>query len=294
MMRGIDRTESPGGGRRAAQRFGSRPASAVCTGRGPRPLGQGGQALVECLVAMLVLAVLWVSVSWLGRYQDIAMSATHAGRHAAFLASRLGLEEARESAEGRALVLRYFTGDAHRWKDRRGTAILDASRAVHVAWQRSAPLADSGQPGGASPQLAELRRDWRVHDDGRVQASVRVQFDESKPPAETGARALGLNVRDAQYPVLQRRAYILAGSGHAASDATVQTTVMRSGRAWGSAYGASRSIGGLAVLQAAPVDRAWDRPEPDFDWLQPWGGRVPGHLVQTHEGHHNEYTFPHP
>lgn len=270
---------------------GSFSASAARGEQGP---AQQGQALVECLVATLALAALWVSVSWLGQYQDIAMSVTHAGRHAAFLASRLGLENAQESAEGRALTLRYFTGDAHRWKDRRGMTVIDPSLAVHVAWQRLAPLADAGQPGGASPSLVDLRRDWHVQDEGRIQTSVRVQFEKSMPPAETGAQPLGLDMRDARYPTLQRSAYILAGSGHAASDATVQAGVMRSGRAWSSAYGTSRSIGGLAVLQAAPVDMAWNRPMPDFDWLQPWSGRVPDHLLENHEGHHNEYTFPHP
>ena len=45
---------------------------------------QCGQALVESLVVLPVLAVLWVAIHWLAHYQDMALSATHASRFAAF------------------------------------------------------------------------------------------------------------------------------------------------------------------------------------------------------------------
>lgn len=253
---------------------------------------QRGQALVEGLVAALALAVLWVSLNWMGQYQDMAMSAVHASRHAAFLASRYEVQALAQNDAAVSQVRRYFTGNAHRWTDRRGAARLNPETGLHPSWSRGRALPAEAQPGGSAAHASVLRRDWGLEETGVVHAQVRVEFEAPRGPADDHLRPLGTDLRDRAYPGLRRSAYILAGAGHAASDTSVQASLSQSRLAWASAYGASRSIGAAVASRASPVDAGWDRPAPDLDWLQPWSGRVPGHLTENYEGQHNEHTFP--
>ena len=249
----------------------------ITSRNGCRPrLMQDGQALVESLVAMLALAVLWVALLWLAHYQDINLSALHASRHAAFVATRIVADEPPAD-----LMADFFTGDAHRWADRRGQAVLDTETPALVSWQRLQPLPDLAQPGGSLAQAVVLRHDWSLADSGILQARVTPLFSTGAihDARADGYSRLGLDVFDHAYPPLARSTSILTGAGHASSDTAVQDRVAASGLAWSLAHSASRLAGSQAWGRADGVDAGWNRPAPDFEWLRPWSGRVPGHLV---------------
>lgn len=255
--------------------------------RGGRGHGstQAGQALVESLVAMLALVVLWGALHWLAHYQDIGLSSVHASRHAAFAATRTGADE-----PGQEIASHFFTGSAHRWVDRRGEAVLDAQAPFALSWQRLRPLSPEAQPAGRLMQAATLRRDWQLDDRGILQARIAAGFAVGRgdgAPTGIGNR-LQLHVFDHSYPPLARSIGILTGAGHAPSDAQVQNRIGASALAWSGAQSASRLSGGSVQLRADGVDMGWSRPAPTYDWLQPWSGRVPGHLIaeyaQTEQG----------
>ena len=240
---------------------------------------QSGQALVESLVAMLALAVLWVALHWLAHYQDMALSAIHASRHLAFVAARAVPEEA-----GHAVAQRFFNGLAHRWTDRRGRVLLEDT-AVHVSQSRPRPLSAQAQPGKNLPHSAILRRDWGLEDAGILRARVALDFSRMMAPSRKhGKGLLGLHVFDLPYPPVARSTSILTGAGHAASDAGVQDRVAASRLAWSDAQVASRTAGEEIALRAHGVDAGWDRADARFDWLRPWSGRVPGHILENYEG----------
>lgn len=250
-------------------------SSAVFHSRRRTPC-QAGQALVESLVAMLGLAALWVALHWLANYQDIALSAVHASRHAAFAASRMPPEEIRSDVTGR-----FFSGSAHRWADRQGHAVLDSQLPVRLSWQRLQPLSAQAQPGAGHAASQILRRDWLLEDAGVLQARIAPGF-ATDVAGRVRAHGLRLQPLELSYPPLVRSTGILTGAGHAASDAAVQSRVAASGLAWTAAYSASQLAGGDARTGAGGVDAAWGRPQPDLDWLQPWSGRVPPHLITRH------------
>ena len=234
--------------------------------------GQGGQALLEGAVVMLVLLSAWVASAWLLRFQDMALQASHASRYAAFSLSRhpdyRPVDVLRQS---------YFMGPGHQWQDRRGHQILSASRSeITLQVTRDARLSSAAQPGGAHADVQRLRREWLLEDAGIFSAQVAaapqaVAVTGSLPNASFGA---GLRQFDAYYPRLVRHTAILSGAGHASSDRDTQLRLGQSALAWGNAA-ASSALGRQVAAAVTAVDGAWKRPAPVFDWLEAWQGMVP-------------------
>lgn len=236
---------------------------------------QRGQALVESLVALLALAVLWVALSWLAHYQDAALAATHASRYVAFVAGRgeqLGTYQAL-----------YATRQAFPYRG--GESVVVSSEvpdaSVSISRQRLTPLSVSAQPGAGSVTATTLRNDWSLADKGIVRARVSLSFGDPSlgVGASQDASLFKLRAFDLAYPPLSRSISILTGAGHGVSDGEVQSRVAASSIAWAAAYGASRAAGSEVTMRADGVERGWGRSAPDFDWLQPWSGQVPGHLL---------------
>lgn len=249
---------------------------------------QRGQALTEALVAMLGLIVLWVALHWLAHYQDMALSATHAGRHAAFLATRTAADalEHGYTDPGHDLARQFFSGRAHRWTDRRGQPVLNPATAVKPSWDRRERLSVQAQPGAGLASASVLRRDWAVDDTGILRASIALKFSESSRAGEGGVRdgLLRLSQFDLPYPDLSRSTRILTGAGHAATDDATQARVASSGLAWRTAEAASLASAHEIAGRASGVDSGWSRAAPEFRWLSPWSGRVPAHLIEDYVG----------
>lgn len=239
---------------------------------------QRGQALVEAVLAMSGLAVLWVVLHWLAHYQDAALSATHASRHAAFVASRNDTE-----APARQVVEPFFTGPAHRWTDRRGQRVLAADTAMQLSTERLQPLSVLAQPGRGFATAGALRRDWSLEDQGILQAQVTLDSGAAAELLPEKESLLKLDMFDLPYPTLARSTRILTGAGHAASDAATQSRLAGSRLAWGAAHSASSLAAREVQLRAAGVEDGWGRPGLELDWLQPWGGLVPAHLITDYE-----------
>ncbi len=237
---------------------------------------QKGQAIVETLVLMLVLASMWVAIPWLAHLQDIALSATHASRHAAFVAAR-----AEQAAEPAAMVRSYFRGAAHGWLDRRAKAAVDPSADLTLNIQRSDTLTAFAQPGGLQPNVSELRRGWGLEDTGVLRARLSVQFrnDLRKRGVAGEDGLLGLDAFDGSYPSIQRSTSILTGAGNAESDTQTQAITAASSYAWSEAQAQSAKAGAVVVSRAAAVDAGWSRAAPEFDWLTRWTGMLPEYLI---------------
>jgi hypothetical protein len=228
---------------------------------------QRGQAAAEALLVLLLLASLWVGSAWLLRWQDVAMQAQHASRYAAFAASRdIAAQPLEDIRHG------YFSGPAHLWRDRRGADLLSAGRSeVSLQFDRAQALGAAAQPGGAHADAGELRQGWLIEDTGMVTARVAV---EAAAPAHSPA-ASGLAQFDAWRPAIRRHSAILAGAGHASSDARAQQRAAGSGLGWSLAAERSYALGRRVQSWAGGLDRPWGRAQPLFDWLGPWAGRVP-------------------
>lgn len=257
---------------------------------------QRGQAAAEALLVLLLLASLWVGTAWLLRWQDIAMQAQHASRYAAFAASRNAAAQPLEDIRHG-----YFSGPAHLWRDRRGADLLSAARSeVSLQFDLGQVLDAAAQPGGAHADARDLRQGWLIEDAGIVTARVEVAAVAPAPPtsgqaqidaapasglARLGASsASGLAQFDAWRPVIRRHAAILAGAGHASSDAWAQRRVAGSGLGWADAADRSYALGRGVQSWAGGLDRPWGRTEPLFDWLGPWAGRVPDRYLRSAAG----------
>src|SRR5690606_5771872 len=78
----------------------------------------------------------------------------------------------------------------------------------------------------------------------------------------------------AMAPMLSSQYFILADAGHARDDGDVQARIGQARQAWReAAQGTERA--GRALSPLARIDRAWNRPLPQFDWLSAWQGLLP-------------------
>lgn len=232
---------------------------------------QRGQALTEALLALSVLLLFWAAVAWLGRYQDMALQASHASRYVAFAQAR------GEASVSDAVREDYFFGPAHRWSDRRGELLLADKNQVSVALSRGPELAAQAQPGQAVNYAQNLREQWGVADTGIVDARIKVGFSSRQIHGGPKKTVFLSSLRDfdSEYPPLTRHTSILVGAGHAAGDAQTQQTVAGSALAWGNAASISYGLAQQIETIMNPVDAGWRRAAPSQDWLGSWAGDVP-------------------
>ena len=236
---------------------------------------QRGQALIEGLIALLVLLSCWVAVAWLARFQDMALQASHASRFAAFSLTRHS-----DAYPIDAIRRHYFSGSAHQWTDRHGRQLLSANR-PEVALQitRDSSLPSGAQPGGDADYALRLRQGWEIEDRGIVRSLVTVAPKaplQSVQPTNDSLK-VGLSQFDRAYPIMSRHTAILTGAGHASGDADTQQRVAGSDLGWANSANNSYSHGERIFSRMHGVDKAWGRTDPQFDWLNPWGGAIPEH-----------------
>ena len=223
---------------------------------------QQGQALVEALVALVVLASLWLGLAWLGRLQDIGLQLMHASRRAAFAYAHQGLapQELDPGGDG------YLDVPGQRWQTRQGLNFLAGEASLTV---RSTGHLRNQQPGDPLAGAAALRRELHLGDPDLWRAEARVD-------TRGAARTQGaLHDFDRLGLQLQRHTAILRGEGAAASDADTQAVLAGSPGAWGDAAQASRTAGERTLARLKGVDAAWGRALPDWDWIHAWTGSVP-------------------
>lgn len=253
-----------------------------------RAARQTGQAMAEAVAAGGVLVLFLVLIPVLGRYQDLALHATHASRHAAFAATR---QDDADAAMRRAADTA-FDHSARRWVDLRGQALIDPTAPVALRAWRDAPQ-DAMQPGAGHAGASTLRAEWQIVDRGilHATASVRPRLD---PWLRAGAGEaslfsvpLDLRARSAaglaSSPVLalHRHTAVLTGrEGHATGDAHTQARVAGAPQAWAQAAARSASAGRNVADRVQSVDDPWRRPPPRFDWVSDWAGLVPSDRVR--------------
>ena len=239
-----------------------------------------GQSLTEALIGMVAMAGLFVLIPVLGRYQDLGLQSMHAASNVAFATVRGAPDPARAAAHP-------FQNAAQRWTDRRGRAMLTLNGSgLGASVMVTDDAGAAWQVGGQHAQARQLRQQWGL-DGGMVTARVR-----TSPAAGTGASAavpdkaatpssggLGTFWSGGITPSIHRRISILAGVGHAESDAAAQSRMASSRLAWADNASQSVRTGRAAASVLQPLDVGWQRPEPSFDWLSPWSGLVPASAV---------------
>lgn len=218
----------------------------------------GGQALLEGLVGLALLAVIFWAIPVVGRYQDIALQTAHASRHAAFLMAQGATRQADVSASaGKA----GFAEKDRRWRTLSGAALMPAQPTLST--QRVGDVA-AGHPGAHHATVSALRREWRVGDEGILRASFTAQ-----PADVVSSSAMG------RFLAIERSTSILTGAGHAESDSAAQDRVAQGRTGWLRAAQLSISAGREIAHRMQGVDQAWGRSPPQFDWLRAWEGLVP-------------------
>jgi len=243
---------------------------------------QSGQALAEGMIAMAALAVVGLAIADTGRWHMLAQEVGLAARQAAFAWTRGDLEAGGAPLAAAAPLASPASAYSSAFpafpafpaspasqaspafpapRSPAGSSSLAPGRAPALRLAPIAALADAGQPGAAHGGAAELRRQWGLHDEA-IQAAFASVAGLRQPFG--GGR-----------PTLRRHVAVLAGAGHAGSDAAVQQRVAQSALAWADASRASMLAGSRVADRTAPADRAWGRPAPVFDWLGPWAGAVP-------------------
>ncbi|MFA5488301.1 MAG: hypothetical protein WC284_03695 [Candidimonas sp.] len=233
---------------------------------------QQGQAMAEGIVVLVALLSMWVAVSWVGRLQDMALQADHAGRHGAFSLTRQSVDGLRPSD----VLSPYLHVERHRWHDTAGR-VLQAHDRFGASWtvDRERQVGTPGQIGRDQVHAARLRRDWHAHDDGIYRSRVGVSPWVDQPPA---SGVVWWRFSQA-YPTVARSTSIVAGVGHASGDRHAQAVMGGSGLAWVDHARVSRHLSESVTEVMHAVDQPWRRPVPASDWLASWVDLVPDRHV---------------
>ncbi|TKR53624.1 hypothetical protein D7I39_19770 [Allopusillimonas ginsengisoli] len=259
--------------------------------------GQRGQAMAEGVAVLCLFLVFFVATGWLGRLQDIAMTAQHASSLAAFTFARSDLMRQEASSFSRADRL-FLGNNGQRWLDLRGHSLVHGTHVPQLLPRRHDQLPAQAYPGGAGVHARALRQDWGMGDRSVVTTTVRMPWKgpggvispvfSSSVDNETSTKPNDVSIFG--FPVannafLHRHTVLLAGAGHASHDAEAG---MRIGRSW---FGWQRSARTSVRLAESvgrvmePVDAAWRRPSVSTDWIARWAGRVPrAHLSPRASG----------
>lgn len=263
---------------------------------------QSGQAALEALISLLVLAVLWACITWLGRIQDLALHASHAARYSAFMATRLDSDvtpvlatawtpplasaltaTAAPPSASTAIAVRtgVFSGPGNQWSDRRGQPLrTSVYQDIDVTFLRNNVMTARTQIGGNNSNIMQLRNDWGTEDKGVLSAHVSLIPNMALAGQGEESSLLKLYQLDAAYPVIRRHASILTGAGHSRDDPSTADRIASSELAWSGPAENSYRVGRGIASVASKVDSAWGRPEPVFDWLGPWAEHLPGHHLR--------------
>lgn len=262
---------------------------------------QAGQALVETLVAALVLVPLALLVVLLGKYQSMQMSAIAASRTLAFECTvrpnecsdatareRLGDETTRRhfGRIDREILSNDVLTDAAPvdernalWVDRRGRALLESFDHVDVAL--SSPRFDAGQStavgraaAGAAQLLSRLAGPSRFGlsiDEGMASAQVRMQVSPSQVGNETLARLDSLPL------TMHARTVVLTDGWHASAPYGSQAHTVESRVSSGSRVDALHEVQFAAGYQLT----RWAMQLMDFAGLEPGASSFRPHEVDV-------------
>jgi len=141
----------------------------------------------------------------------------------------------------------------------------DAETSVSIG--HAATLSSGAQTGGTHRHAAVLRREWALGD-------ADVTTARAVAPMSHARQASGSLV-------LARHTAVLRGAGHAAGDAQTQQRVEGSMLGWQETAGKSISAGQRVAARMNPVDGAWGRAQPIFDWLTEWTATVPPQFLRA-------------
>ena len=116
-----------------------------------------------------------------------------------------------------------------------------------------------------------LMTEWQIGEDGMIEGTSGTDgvVIAARLPAWVPA------------PWIARHTYLHGGTGHARSDAQVQSHTASSAMAWSEAAYRSTKLVRQAAKRIDRVDSPWRRPVPDTDWLARWTGFVPAGLLRT-------------
>lgn len=241
---------------------------------------QSGQSVVEALVLFLALIVLFMAIPWLGRISDIGLQQANASRYAAFQLTRH--EEGIDESD---LKHRFFLSKDHQWKDRANNDVVK-SDSIHIRMDRDKKLTDYMQPGGSGSNREVLRREWGIEDKGIATIAINTRPQYTQVDDRTNEpMSAGLSFFDQQILNIRRHTSILTGSAHSPTDLAAHKRSAASALAWREAAEASYDSGKKVADIAGPVDAAWNRPSPVFDWLEPWEGQLPRHHLEAKRGY---------
>lgn len=225
---------------------------------------QKGQAIIEAMVLMLVLATLLVALMWLGRLQDIGLQLSHASRHNAFKFAyqKIDVMSANDMA---SYIQNSF------WKNRNASNLINTTDFSIKDTQLSSYINTDKKFITAIKLFDELELDDKT-------------IWQSMAAAEVGTlnkNFANLAKFDQQKLHIMRFTAIMRSSPTVSNDTEVQSRLANSPSVWANQAKHSINLGQKLNHRLQNIDSAWNRSLPEWDWLNGWVSSVPKRHLRT-------------
>lgn len=214
---------------------------------------QQGQALLEMIVASAVLLVAASSLLWLQRWQEIKAQTQHHAGFAAFRYTHTHLLGPAATSHQPNYVAGLFSPLSH-------------SIELHHHTNQSLKV--------WAPETV-------AHQDALLGPTERVQFRAQAHQLDAPQRRIAWWWGNkAPLPTLQLSSHtrIDVGLGAVSSSTQMIERLQLNSTLWRSAYHASATAFSQWAPLIKPVDHAWQRPQPNTEWLAPWRDSIPSFL----------------
>ncbi len=217
-----------------------------------------GQSVAEFLVFIVVIGALWLSVSWLGRFQDLAIAISNTTRYGAFYIAHQDGATSLSNPSNSVLL-----HQKAQWSNSHSKSLLDSSfEAPNTRHYFDAKnIDDSMQIGKSEKHARVLRSELGTEESGFL--VIQTELEPSR--------------HELYYPAISRRIVIATGSGLSGSEDKTVFNIRSSSYAWSQAEKSSFGLAKLINKASEEIDSAWGRAKLNLDWLSPWKSHVPGH-----------------
>lgn len=219
---------------------------------------QLGQAMIEALLLIIVLASLFIAVIWINKLQDIGLQLNHQSRNLVFKYAYQKTDIADND---------YLQKNI--WLNRQTESLINNITINNKNNESGAYYLVGKNFGHILPLFDELK----LGDSSILKTTVSASIGDLDKPSR-------ISNFDRNKLTISRYTSIMTDVKTIPNDSQIQENLRGSKTIWHSQANKSIALGHELEDKLQGIDQAWGRPLPNWDWLGRWASQLPArHLI---------------